>query len=72
MKFTRVFALICFLSVACGGPPLDEGDCERSNGQGVDCSKCCRICDEGKACGDSCIASGNNCNQPAGCACDRR
>jgi hypothetical protein len=31
---------------------------------------CCRICVQGKACGDSCIASELACQVASGCACD--
>jgi hypothetical protein len=31
---------------------------------------CCRVCTTGKACGDSCIAAGNECQVGSGCACD--
>ena len=31
---------------------------------------CCRICTQGKACGNSCIARDKICHQGAGCACD--
>lgn len=31
---------------------------------------CCRICLQGKACGDSCIASELACQAAPGCACD--
>ena len=31
---------------------------------------CCRICVQGKACGDSCIASELACQAGPGCACD--
>ena len=31
---------------------------------------CCRICLQGKACGDSCIAAELTCQSPPGCACD--
>lgn len=30
---------------------------------------CCKKCSSGKPCGDSCIASGSQCNAPPGCAC---
>lgn len=33
-------------------------------------SACCKVCDRGKACGDSCIAKYLDCHQPPGCACD--
>lgn len=38
--------------------------CKRAVGQ------CCKVCKDGKACGDSCIASGSTCSQPGGCACN--
>jgi hypothetical protein len=31
---------------------------------------CCRICTQGKACGDSCIAAELACQASPGCACD--
>jgi hypothetical protein len=31
---------------------------------------CCKVCNKGKACGDSCIARDKQCHQPPGCACD--
>jgi hypothetical protein len=36
----------------------------------LDCrSDCCRICDVGQACGDSCISAEFACTAPRGCAC---
>lgn len=31
---------------------------------------CCKVCREGKACGDSCISASLTCHQPPGCACN--
>jgi len=31
---------------------------------------CCRVCNVGKACGNSCIERSKTCHQPPGCACD--
>lgn len=31
---------------------------------------CCRICSDGQACGDTCIARGLTCNVGPGCACN--
>lgn len=36
----------------------------------IPASKCCRICDKGKACGNSCISRSYNCHKGRGCACD--
>ncbi|MCC6811724.1 MAG: hypothetical protein IT381_30110 [Deltaproteobacteria bacterium] len=33
-------------------------------------SACCKVCDKGNACGDSCVAEGNACSKARGCACD--
>lgn len=32
---------------------------------------CCKVCDVGKACGDTCIAANQTCNSPSGCACNK-
>jgi hypothetical protein len=32
--------------------------------------KCCRICDKGQACGNTCIAADKNCHKGRGCACN--
>ncbi len=33
-------------------------------------STCCKICQKGKACGDSCINKLYSCSKPTGCACN--
>ena len=33
-------------------------------------ASCCKLCQKGKACGNSCISASYTCHQPAGCACD--
>ena len=42
-----------------------------STGVGVDSTNvgCCKVCRTGKPCGDTCIAIGNKCMTPPGCAC---
>jgi hypothetical protein len=30
---------------------------------------CCKVCKDGKACGDTCIARTDTCHAGAGCAC---
>lgn len=32
--------------------------------------KCCKVCKQGKACGDTCIDVNATCNTPGGCACN--
>lgn len=36
----------------------------------IPASKCCRICDKGKACGNSCISRSYTCHKGRGCACN--
>lgn len=31
---------------------------------------CCKICSQGKACGDTCIAKTDTCHSATGCACN--
>ena len=69
----------CLTSVE---PPEDDGSSgsgagsDSGSGSGssdTDCiheSSCCKVCDESKACGDSCIPASSTCHQPRGCACD--
>lgn len=33
-------------------------------------SSCCKVCQKGKACGNSCISRAKACHKPKGCACD--
>jgi len=33
--------------------------------------ECCRVCDVGKACGDTCIAMTATCTVGSGCACNK-
>lgn len=39
------------------------------SGAGGSARGCCRHCESGKPCGDTCIATGEECHQPRGCAC---
>jgi hypothetical protein len=36
----------------------------------IPAERCCRICDQGQACGNSCIAQSKTCHKGRGCACD--
>jgi endonuclease YncB( thermonuclease family) len=43
-----------------------------SSGQSEDQGKiCCKICQKGKACGNSCINKSYTCSKPPGCACNK-
>lgn len=57
-------ALACILTKSC------RKALGRSGGGGY-VDACCKHCDWGKACGDSCINRYYSCYQPPGCACDQ-
>lgn len=49
------------------------GDCDSSDdggGGGGGGSYCCKVCEESKACGDSCIGTSQTCHKTGGCACN--
>ena len=50
--------------------PGSYGAGNSSTSQTAAPSGCCRICVQGKACGDSCISAELTCQVGAGCACD--
>ena len=33
-------------------------------------NQCCKVCDKGQACGNSCISRAKTCHKGKGCACD--
>ncbi len=59
----RVAGALALTLAAASGPPLATA-CKSSSGA------CCKVCTTGKACGNSCIAKTDTCNQPPGCACN--
>ena len=81
-----VFTAGCWFGLGSGGNTEEGAQCfdgydndcdglvdQEESACSEDCvaeSDCCRVCDEGKACGDSCIDEGLECNTSRGCACD--
>jgi hypothetical protein len=51
-------------------PPLVPTATPRPTATPIPVRSCCKICDVGKACGNSCISRNYTCHQPPGCACD--
>lgn len=62
-RFLSLIPVLTGCLLASAGPLLTG--CE----EGPTGSGCCRVCREGKACGDACIPEGSTCRSPAGCAC---
>ena len=67
MLRTLAFGLGLWVSVAApsarGAGALDAPSC-------IPREQCCMICDEGKACGNSCISRAKNCHKGRGCSCN--
>lgn len=61
----RRFKLPLILAVLVFSASVPMSACEADPTTG-----CCRVCREGKACGDSCIAENLTCNAGPGCACN--
>ncbi len=57
---TSIFPALVVIALLVGG-----GACRRD-----DKEDCCRVCDTGKACGDTCINKELTCHVGAGCACN--
>jgi hypothetical protein len=36
----------------------------------IPAAQCCKVCDAGQACGNSCISRSKTCHKGQGCACD--
>lgn len=49
--------------------PASFGDCAAA-ASGAPGYRCCKVCSNGKACGDSCIARWKACHKGKGCACN--
>ena len=64
-KKVRLVSALALTLAAASGPPLATA-CKSSSGP----SSCCKVCTTGKACGNTCIATTDTCNQPPGCACN--
>lgn len=66
-------ALLAMFAVAgITGAPVPR-DVEAFDGEGRACvprAECCRVCRQGKACGNSCISEQRQCHKGRGCACD--
>lgn len=62
LRLGRIAALAVPLAISASAPLTACG------GGG---SSCCKVCDQGKACGDSCIAVTETCRAGSGCACNK-
>jgi hypothetical protein len=62
----RVLRIIAFLVV----PLIASATAPMLSACGGGAGNCCKVCSEGEACGDSCIAKNETCTKGAGCACN--
>jgi hypothetical protein len=69
-------ALVLSLGLMGFGGGLEAAPAERTGGgwhEAPSCvprALCCKTCEHGKACGNSCISRSSSCHKNAGCACN--
>lgn len=61
---TRRLAMVLILAGLSLSVSASVSGCDDGTGP------CCRVCREGKACGDTCISRDATCTRGPGCACD--
>ena len=61
--FGTAFALTAWFGTPGPGAPPAKGSC-------IPAEQCCKVCDAGQACGDSCISRKKTCHKGRGCACN--
>lgn len=67
-----VSVLMMVFAVFSGASCVEPG-CTDQTGMPAYCeSDCCKVCENSKPCGDSCIATNQTCNVGPGCACSPR
>jgi len=66
-RFVRVVGFAAVLFVAVLGPREQDAS---AKGGCIPADKCCKVCDEGQACGNSCISRAKTCHKGRGCSCD--
>jgi hypothetical protein len=62
--------LLAFASIGLIGAGPPQSDMDDATGECIQRSECCKVCNAGKACGNSCISRRYNCHKGRGCACD--
>jgi hypothetical protein len=68
--------LACGIALAAldAGATLDLRPPKALIGEGprgcVPADQCCKVCDAGRACGNTCISAAKNCHKGRGCACN--
>jgi hypothetical protein len=65
MRLLKALSCLIPLTVSASVPLL------QGCGGGDNDGPCCRYCDVGKACGDTCIDRSDTCRTTGGCACNR-
>lgn len=65
MRTFRKYAAVVVLGLAVAGGGVSINGCGSSP-----TGSCCRVCDDGQACGDACIDASETCNEGPGCACN--
>lgn len=63
IKMASLVGVVVSAWIAVVAPSAPAGTC-------IPAEKCCRVCDAGQACGNSCISRSKQCHKGRGCACN--
>jgi hypothetical protein len=65
---SAALAVICCIALA--GPSAGYAEASPEDATCVPAAQCCKVCDKGYACGNSCISRAKQCHKGRGCACN--
>lgn len=69
LRGVRRIAIAAFFGLLGVAPALWAGNATAQGCTPRD--MCCKVCNRGQACGDTCISRNRSCRTAPGCACDR-
>ena len=70
LLFARALGIAAIVSVGLGAQPTPARPGAPRPAGCIPASQCCKVCDRGQACGNSCISRKKTCHKGRGCACD--
>ncbi len=63
---TATIVVLCLI----GSGQSAEGEQQPTQLECIPRAQCCKVCNKGQACGNTCISRKYNCTKGRGCACD--
>lgn len=65
-----LLAVVALLVACFTGPAAAEEAPAPTTASCIPADQCCKVCDAGQACGNTCISRAKVCHKGHGCACD--